>query len=270
MSPSRLETTLRAARDRGRKLLIPFFTGEYPDRETFRALLLEAQGAGADALEVGIPFSDPSADGPVIQRASACALAGGATVRRLLEDLSAVRAQGLSLPVLFMTYYNPVLAFGPEAFARAAREAGADGVLVVDLPPEEAGEFAPAARADGLDTVFLVAPTTPEARLPRVLEGCRGFVYCVSVTGVTGDKRPLAQAVAGMVARVRRHTDLPVLAGFGVSGPEAARGLAEVSDGVIVGSALLQAVGEASGGAAVAAAGGFLRSLRAALDRGEP
>ncbi len=263
---SRLESELRAARDRGRKLLVPFFTGEYPDRETFRSLLLEAQAAGADALEIGVPFSDPSADGPVIQRASACALAGGATVRRLLEDLAAARRRGLTLPVLFMTYYNPVLAFGAEAFAREAAEAGADGVLVVDLPPEEAAEFAPAARAAGLDTVFLVAPTTPEARLPTVLARCRGFVYCVSVTGVTGSKVPLAETVAGMVTRVRRHTDLPALAGFGVSGPQAARALAAVSDGVIVGSALLEALGGSSGSAAVGAAGGFLRVLRAALD----
>jgi len=263
---SRLETALRAARDRGGKLLVPFFTGEYPDRETFRLLLLEAQAAGADALEIGVPFSDPSADGPVIQRASECALAGGATVRRLLEDLADARGRGLTLPVLFMTYYNPVLAFGPEAFARAASEAGADGVLVVDLPPEEAGEFAPAARAAGLDTVFLVAPTTPDARIPKVLAGCRGFVYCVSVTGVTGDKKPLAETVGGMVASVRRHTDLPALVGFGVSGPEAARALAAVSDGVIVGSALLRALGTASGEEAVRAAGAFLRGLRAALD----
>jgi len=263
---SRLETVLRCARDRGRKLLVPFFTGDYPDRPTFRRLLLEAQAAGVDALEVGIPFSDPSADGPVIQQASACSLAGGATVRALLEDLAAARAGGLTLPVLFMTYFNPVLAFGPEAFANAAAEAGADGALVVDLPVEEAGEFAPAARAAGLDTVFLVAPTTPESRVPKVLAECRGFVYCVSVTGVTGGKRPIVETVSELVTRVRRHTDLPALVGFGVSGPDAARALAQVSDGVVVGSALLQAVGAASGDQAVRAAGEFLRSLRAALD----
>jgi len=264
---SRLETALRIARNGGRKLLVPFFTGDYPDRQTFRRLLLEAQAAGADALEVGIPFSDPSADGPVIQQASACALAGGATVRALLEDLSAARAEGLTLPVLFMTYFNPVLAFGPEAFAAAAQEAGADGVLVVDLPVEEAAEFAPVARAAGLDTVFLVAPTTPESRVPKVVAECRGFVYCVSVTGVTGEKRPLVETVGELVSRVRPHTDLPALVGFGVSGPEAARALAAVSDGVIVGSALLQAAGELAGDPAVRAAGEFLRSLRAALDR---
>jgi tryptophan synthase alpha chain len=263
---NRLETALRTARDAGRKLLVPFLTGGYPDRPTFRRLLREAEAAGADALEVGIPFSDPAADGPVIQRASAQALAGGTTVRSLLEDVAATRAAGLALPVLFMTYFNPVLAFGPPAFARAARGAGADGVLVVDLPVEEAAEFAPTARSAGLDTVFLVTPTTPDARVPKVLAECRGFVYCVSVTGVTGEKSPLTEAVAGLVARVRRHTDLPALVGFGVSGPEAGGALAGVADGVVVGSALLRAVGEASGDAAAGAAGAFLRSLRAAID----
>ncbi|MDW7710532.1 MAG: tryptophan synthase subunit alpha [Deferrisomatales bacterium] len=265
---SRLEETLRAARDRGRKLLVPFFTGEYPDRGTFRLLLLEAQAAGADALEVGIPFSDPAADGPVIQQASAAALAGGASVRRLLEDLAWARSRGLSVPVLFMTYFNPVLAFGPEAFAREARAAGADGVLVVDLPPEESAELVPAARAQGLDTVFLVAPTTPEARIPKIAAVCRGFVYCVAVTGVTGEKRPAAEAVAGLVERVRRHTDLPALVGFGVSGPDAARALAAAADGVIVGSALLETLGGERREPAAHAAGLFLRDMRAALDGG--
>ncbi len=263
---SRLEASLRAARSRGRKLLVPFFTGDYPDRQTFVTLLLAAQRSGADAVEVGIPFSDPSADGPVIQKASECALAGGATVRTILEDLAGARAGGLSIPVVLMTYFNPILAFGPEAFSRAAAEAGADAVLVVDLPAEEAEEFAPAARAVGLETIFLVAPTTPDRRVPKVLAHCSGFVYCVSVTGVTGEKKPVAEAVGELTARVRRHTDLPALVGFGVTGPEAARAIAEVSDGVIVGSALLGAVGDRSGPDAVAAAEPFLRALRDALD----
>ena len=263
---SRLEASLRTARSRGRKLLVPFFTGDYPDRQTFVPLLLAAQRSGADAVEVGIPFSDPSADGPVIQKASECALAGGATVRTILEDLARARAEGLSIPVVLMTYFNPVLAFGPEAFSRAAAEAGADGVLVVDLPAEEAEEFAPTARAAGLETIFLVAPTTPDRRVPKVLAHCSGFVYCVSVTGVTGEKKPVAEAVGELTARVRRHTDLPALVGFGVTGPEAARAIAEVSDGVIVGSALLGAVGARSGPDAVAAAESFLRALRVALD----
>ncbi|GAB4278503.1 MAG: tryptophan synthase subunit alpha [Deferrisomatales bacterium] len=263
---SRLEEALRQVRRRGRKALVPFFTGGYPTRETFGALLLEAQAAGADAVEVGIPFSDPSADGPVIQRASERALAAGASVRRILEDVASARTQGLEIPVVLMTYYNPIAAFGAEAFAEAARRAGVDGVLVVDLPPEEADEFAPAARARGLDTVFLVAPTTPEARIPRVAAQCRGFLYCVSVTGVTGEKRPVEAVVEETVDRIRRHTGLPVLVGFGVSDPDSARRMARLSDGVIVGSALLRAVEDRDGPEAVARAGAFLRALRGALD----
>ncbi len=265
---NRLERHLRAARDRGRKLLVPFLTGGYPDRDTFVRLLLACQDAGADAVEVGIPFSDPSADGPVIQATSHAALRAGATVDTALAAVAEARGRGLEIPALVMTYYNPVLAAGGPGFARRAAEAGLDGVLVVDLPAEEAGEFAPAARATGLDTVALVAPTTPDARIPVVLSRGTGFVYCVSVAGVTGEKRPAAEAVAGLVARVRRHTDLPALVGFGVHDPAAARALAAVSDGVVVGSALLAAVGDRSGDAAVAAAGSFLGAFRAALDRG--
>ena len=263
---SRLEAALCRVRETGRKALVPFLTGGYPDRETFVELLLAAEAAGADAVEVGIPFSDPSADGPVIQATSALALARGATVPTILEDAARARLRGLTIPVLVMTYYNPVLARGGERFAREAREAGVDGVLVVDLPPEEAGEFAPAARAAGLDTVFLVAPTTPEARVPRVVAGCRGFVYCVGVTGVTGDRTPVGAAVEALVARIRPHTDLPVLVGFGVADPASARAAARAADGVIVGSALLRAVGEKPGSPAVEAAQGFLRALRAGMD----
>lgn len=263
---NRLETTLRAAREAGRKILVPFLTGGYPDRETFLRLLLTAEAAGADAVEVGIPFSDPSADGPVIQRASERALAAGTTVAGLLEDVAEARRRGLGIPLLFMTYYNPVLAYGPERFAAAASRAGADGVLVVDLPPEEAGEFAPGAREAGLDTVFLVAPTTPDQRIPRVLAGCSGFVYCVSVAGVTGGQVAGAEAVGGLVARVRRHTDLPALVGFGVSDSGSARAVARVSDGVIVGSALLAVLEGLTGDEAAAAAGSFLGGLRQGLD----
>jgi len=262
---NRLETAMRAARDAGRKILVPFLTGGYPDRETFVSLLAEAESAGSDAVEVGIPFSDPSADGPVIQSTSEQALARGTTVRSILEDVSAARRRGLRIPLLFMTYYNPILALGSERFADAARSAGADGVLVVDLPPEEADEFHPPAREAGLDTVFLVAPTTPDRRIPKVLRGCSGFVYCVSVTGVTGDKKPQVDSVREVVARFRSHSDLPVLVGFGVSGPESARAIAQVSDGVVVGSALLKAVEGAPGERAVDIAGAFLRSIRGAL-----
>ncbi len=262
---SRLETALQARLERGGKILVPFLTGGFPDMDTFRALLHTAGEAGADAVEVGIPFSDPVADGPVIQAASARALAGGATPDRLFDAVADARARGLEAPVVFMTYYNPVLAFGPGRFAEQAAAAGADGVIVVDLPPEEAGEFLPAAREAGLDTVFLVAPTTPEARVRRVVEVCRGFVYCVSVTGVTGQKRPVVETVRDLVERVRRHTRLPALVGFGVSDPASARRVAAVSDGVVVGSALIRVLEGRQGSSARDAALGFLRPMRKAL-----
>lgn len=264
---NRLEAVLREARSRGRKLLVPFLTGGYPDRETFLRLLHSAEAGGADAVEVGIPFSDPSADGPAIQHSSEVALRGGATVEGLLRDLRRARAEGLRLPVLFMTYYNPILAFGPERFSASAREAGADGLLVVDLPPEEAGELSPSCRAAGLDTVFLAAPTTPAERISKIASEASGFLYCVSVTGVTGDRRPAVESVAELVGRVRRHTDLPVLVGFGVETPEAAAALAAVSDGVIVGSALVRRIQGTKGKAGAARA--FVGGLRAALDERE-
>lgn len=257
----RVETALRAKRAAGGKALVPFLTGEFPDGPTFERLLFAAEAAGADAVEVGIPFSDPAADGPVIQEASRLALARGATVASLLARVAACRSRGLEVPLLVMTYYNPVLAFGPEAFCRAATAAGVDGLLVVDLPPEEAGELIGPAAAAGLETVFLVAPTTPERRLPVILKHCSGFVYCVSVTGVTGGTGADGERAAEVVERVRRHTDLPALVGFGVSGPESAARLAALSDGVIVGSALLRAVGEFRGEAAADAATAFLEGL---------
>jgi len=261
---SRLERLARA-KGEGRKLLVPFFTGGYPDAETFAALLFEAEAAGADAVEVGIPFSDPSADGPVIQAASERALKAGTTVKSIFAAVKSAREKGLAIPLLYMTYYNPILHHGTEAFARDAAASGADGVLVVDLPAEEAGEFAPLARAAGLDTIFLVAPTTPAARVPFVLDGCGGFVYCVSVTGVTGSKKPAADMVAETVARVRPVSTLPVLVGFGVADADSARKLAAVADGVIVGSALLQQFEGKRGAEAVRAAGAFLRELRSAV-----
>jgi tryptophan synthase alpha chain len=257
---------LTRLRDQGNKLLLPFFTGGYPNSETFVKLLLEAEQAGADAIEVGIPFSDPSADGPVIQATSMKALARGASVESIMADVKSAREAGLTVPLLYMTYYNPVLHKGAEAFSKAAADSGADGVLVVDLPPEEAAEFAPFAQEAGLDTIFLIAPTTPDERFPRVLTHCGGFLYCVSVTGVTGAKRPVVEEVAEVVARVRPLTQLPVIVGFGVTGPESAKAIAGVADGVIVGSAVMSAIGDKEGDAAVEAAGAFITGLRGALD----
>lgn len=263
---NRLVTSLKKAKDGGKKILLPFLTGMYPDAATFVKMLLAVQDAGADGVEVGIPFSDPSADGPTIQATSMKAIAGGATVRGILDAVAEARVKGLTIPLIYMTYYNPVLRFGPERFASEAAASGADGVLTVDLPPEESGEFAPFASASGLSVIPLIAPTTPATRVPLVLEEASGFVYCVSVTGVTGVKKPAVEVVAEMVARVRPHTDMPVLVGFGVGDPQSAKTLAAVSDGVIVGSALLNAVGNRTGEDAAQAVKAFLAPIRAGLD----
>lgn len=261
-----LTEALTTARDKGRKLLVPFFTGCFPDRETFIELLVAAQESGADALEVGIPFSDPSADGPVIQETSRLALMRGAKLSGILSAVSEARQRGLTIPLIYMTYFNPLLAFGLEKFAAAAADSGAQGVLIVDLPPEEYQEFAPHARSHNLATVLLVAPTTGIERLPQVLANCTGFVYCVSVTGVTGVKTPVREVVEQMVKDIRQMTRLPVLVGFGIGDPFAAADLARVSDGVIVGSALLKALGDKTGANAVKAAKRLLGELRAALN----
>lgn len=261
-----LEKKFRAKIEAGGKILLPYLTGLYPDRETFVKLLFAVEKAGADGLEVGIPFSDPSADGPVLQEASARALKGGATVRGIMEAVAEAREKGFSLPLVYMTYFNPVLAFGPEAFAVAARESGADALITVDLPPEEAGELVPHARKAGLASVMLVAPTTGADRIPAILENASGFVYCVAVTGVTGVKKPTAATIAEIAGRLRPHTDLPVLAGFGINDAPSAAALAAHADGVIVGSALTTAIGNLSGDEAARAAIEFLSPLRAAID----
>ncbi len=262
---SRFET-LKELVAGGGKLLVPFFTGCYPDGDTFVELLLAAQSAGADALEVGIPFSDPSADGPIIQAASQKTLEAGTTVDSIMACVKRARERGLALPLLYMTYYNPILHRGGEKFSREAIASGADGVLVVDLPPEEAEEFAPIARANGLDTIFLIAPTTPEERYPLVLSRCSGFLYVVSVTGVTGGKEAAVDTVGAMTGKLKDMTDLPVLAGFGVNNAASAKAISTAADGVIVGSAIMKLVGEAGPADAPAKVAAFIQGLRAALD----
>ncbi|PLX44939.1 MAG: tryptophan synthase subunit alpha [Deltaproteobacteria bacterium] len=263
---NRLEKRLREKRAAGGKILLPFLTGGYPDMETFIGLLLELERVGADGVEVGLPFSDPAADGPVIQASSQVAIERGASLTSIFEAVATARSRGLTIPLLYMTYYNPVFHLGAEEFSKCAVKSGADGVLVVDLPPEEAAEFAPAAREAGLDTIFLVAPTTPEERMDKVTRESSGFLYCVSVTGVTGEKKPVVEMVGDLVKRIRPHTDLPVLIGFGVSTGEGAAELAKVSDGVIVGSALLSSLGDERGDEAVKRGGDFIAGIRKALD----
>jgi tryptophan synthase alpha chain len=222
--------------------LMPYLMGGFPDLDASLAAGLAAADAGADVLELGIPFSDPLADGPVIHAAATAALGAGATPHGVLRVCEGLAER---LPVVLMVYANVVLSAGPEAFALRAASAGAAGLIVPDLPHDEAGEVRAACDSEGLALVPLVAPTTTPERVTEIGAGARGFVYTVSLTGVTGERGDLSPGLEDTVARVRSATDLPVAVGFGISTPAQARAVAGVADGVVVGSRLVRAVGEA-------------------------
>ena len=234
----------------GRAAFIPFIMGGDPDLAATPDLLRALAAGGADLIEVGVPFSDPIADGPVNQRAATRALAAGTGLAGLLEAIASVR-DDLDAPVVLFSYFNPIRARGVELFAEQAATSGVDGVLCVDLPPEEAvDEVAPVLEAAGLDRIFLLAPTSTKERMKSVGHASSGFVYYVSRTGVTGEQEELTKTLAREVKRVRRKVDLPVAVGFGISSPEQVESVGRVADGVVVGSALVRVVEE--GGADVA------------------
>jgi tryptophan synthase alpha chain len=236
---SRIGARFAKQRAEGKPAFVAFLTAGDPslDRTVEAAVVLDQ--AGADVLELGVPFSDPLADGPVIQRSSERALARGVTLAGVLDAVRRIRER-CELPLLLFSYYNPLLQYGVDRLAREAKAAGVDGALVVDLPPEEAGEWIAAARAVDLDTVFLASPTSPPERLKRVAEASRGFVYAVSRTGVTGERQALSKDASPLVERLRALTDVPVALGFGLSTPEQVREAAAIADGVVVGSALVR------------------------------
>lgn len=264
---SRLAQTFSNLRRRGERALIPYFTAGDPSLTVTRALLLEAARRGADVIELGVPFSDPLADGPVIQRASQRALASGVTLAQVLDLAGEVR-RDVPVPIVFLTYYNPVHAFGPKAFAHAAVEAGVDGVIVADLPPEEAGPLDTEARAAGLDLIHLVAPTSPPERMRLIARRSRGFIYVVSLTGVTGARAVLPPDLVELLRRLRAVTTKPICVGFGISTPEQVAAVAPHTDGVIVGSAIVSLI-EVHGGSdrLVPEVGAFLAALKAPLRR---
>lgn len=261
---SRIAATFAALRQQGRRALMPFLVAGDPSIEATESFLKALAGAGADLLEIGVPFSDPIADGPVNQRAAQRALTGGTALPAILEMVGRLRPR-VHQPIVLLSYYNPILQFGLESFARQAALAGVDGVVVPDLPPEEGAALRAVADPAGLDAIFLAAPTSTDERLAQVASACRGFVYCVSLTGVTGVRTSLAADVGDLVGRLRRHTSLPVCVGFGVSTAEHARQIASVADGVIVGSAIV-AIVEREGASAVPALVEFVRSLRSGMD----
>jgi tryptophan synthase alpha chain len=252
----------------GRCALMPFLMAGDPDLERTRAVLLALQAAGADMIELGIPYSDPLADGPVIQAAASRALASATTPGKVLEMLGSLRGE-LTIPVILFTYSNPLLNRGMEAFCRAAAAAGAAGLVVPDLPLEEAEKLSAIAAAEGLDLVLLVAPTTPADRMGRIAAASRGFTYLVSVTGVTGVRTSIETRVEGLVQQLKGMGPTPVAVGFGIAGPEQARQVRDWgADGAIVGSALVNVMAEACTRQqdVAAAAGAFCTELRRALD----
>ncbi|MFZ5874998.1 MAG: tryptophan synthase subunit alpha [Nitrospirota bacterium] len=236
---NRIDRTFAALRARGEKALIPYVMLGDPDVETTEALALAAAAAGADLLEIGVPFSDPLADGPVLQRAAERALTQKVTLADALALVRRLRAS-VQIPLIFMTYYNLIFQYGDARLATEAAAAGVDGLIVPDLPPEEAGPLDEAARAAGVHLIYLIAPTTPVARVKLIAQRAGGFLYYVSLTGITGSKLPALDEVGRGVSRIKRVTDLPVAVGFGVSTPEEAGRIARVADGVIVASALIK------------------------------
>jgi len=236
---SRIERRFAALRSEGRAGLVTYLTAGDPDAETSARLFTGLAAAGADLIEIGMPFSDPMADGPVIQEAGQRALKQGMNLRRTLDLVRALRRADYTTPIVLMGYYNPIYRYGPNAFARDAVTAGVDGVIVVDLPPEEDAELTTPARAAGLDLIRLATPTSNDHRLPEIVGHASGFIYYVAIAGITGTRSADAAEVAAAVARLRRSTDLPIAVGFGIRTPEQAAAVARAADAAVVGTALV-------------------------------
>jgi tryptophan synthase alpha chain len=271
----RIAGAFAAARRERRAALMPYYTLGYPDPQTSAAVVRAIAEAGADLIELGVPFSDPLADGRTIQRSTQVALRQGMTVRRCIEAVAGLRRDGVRPPLLLMGYINPIFAYGPSRFVADAVAAGVDGLIVPDLPPEEAGELETACRLRGCALVYLLAPTANSERIREVAGRTTGFLYLVSLTGVTGARASLSENVASFVARARAATAVPLAVGFGISTPELAALVGRVADGVIVGSKLIDVVESAGAAPAAtpgqevqpaAAARAFVGALRAALE----
>ncbi|HHH42793.1 MAG TPA: tryptophan synthase subunit alpha [Gammaproteobacteria bacterium] len=266
---SRIAGRFESLRARGRKALIPYITAGDPEPSVTVPLLHALVEAGADVLELGVPFSDPMADGPVIQAACERALAHHVSLHQVLDMVRSFREQDSDTPVVLMGYLNPIEVMGYEPFARAAHAAGVDGVLTVDLPPEEAAELVACLKAEQLDPIFLAAPNSDAERIRRMTENGGGFLYYVSFKGVTGANRLDVQAVADKLEQIRGHTDLPVGVGFGIRDAESAAQIAAVADAVVVGSALVTRIAALADrpGEIVARAPQVIADMRAAMDR---
>ncbi len=268
-SPDRIARRFAALADEGRAGFVTFVTAGDPDFETSLALVQGLPGAGADIIELGMPFTDPMADGPAIQASSLRALKAGASLARTLDLVRAFRQGDNDTPIVLMGYYNPIYIYGPERFIKDALAAGVDGVIVVDLPPEEDEELCIPAVGAGLHFIRLATPTTDEARLGKVLTNSSGFIYYVSITGITGTKSFSAATVGAAVERLRRNTDLPIAVGFGIKTPGQAAEVARFADAVVVGSALVSRIADGDDAAAVLDyVGELAQSIRGARTRG--
>ncbi|MDR2990699.1 MAG: tryptophan synthase subunit alpha [Burkholderiaceae bacterium] len=273
---SRIAATFERLRQQGRKALIPYVMAGFPYADVTPELMHGMAAAGADVIELGVPFSDPSADGPVIQQAGDRALALGVNLARVLDMVRAFRQQDTDTPVVLMGYANPIEHYDqrhgsanqdqPSAFVRDAAAVGVDGVLVVDYPPEECAIFAAQLKAAGLDMIFLLAPTSTDARIAQVARSASGYVYYVSLKGVTGSGALDVGAVQAMLPRIRAHVSIPVGVGFGIRDAATARAIGQSADAVVIGSRLLQAIADQPRERVVSAAGDFLRAIRAGLD----
>lgn len=240
---NRIEEVFNDLRKKGKRAFIPYIMAGDPDLDRTREVILLFERAGADMVELGIPFTDPLADGPTIQRASERALQRGVTLRNVLKFVKEIRAL-TRIPLLLMTYYNPVFKYGEERFVKEAIQNGVDGLIIPDLPPEEAKDLVKLSRKEGLATVFLLAPTSTEERIKKVAEASSGFIYYVSITGITGARLKKDESIMDSIRKIRAMTDKPVCIGFGVSTPEEASWLSAISDGVIVGSAIVRVLNE--------------------------
>jgi tryptophan synthase alpha chain len=263
---SRIDATFAALRDQRRKALIPYLMAGDPHADSTVDIMRAMAAAGADVFELGIPFSDPMADGPVIQKAGERALARGIGMAQVLAMVREFRAAGLTTPIVLMGYANPIERYGIDRFVADAQTAGVDGVLVVDYPPEECVDFARALKDAAIDPIFLVAPTSSDARIAAVAEVASGYVYHVSLKGVTGAGHFDIDAVKDMIPKIKKHVRLPVGVGFGIRDAKTARAVADVADAVVIGSALVQLLEPASRRDAPRLAGRFIADVRAALD----
>ncbi|MEM9351168.1 MAG: tryptophan synthase subunit alpha [Pseudomonadota bacterium] len=255
---SRIDAKFAELKAAGKKAFVSYVMAGDPDYETSLEIVKGLPGAGVDIIELGLPFTDPMADGPTIQLAGQRALEGGMTLEKTLDTARALRSEDDTTPIVLMGYFNPIFSRGVDRFLAEAKEAGIDGLIVVDLPPEEDSELCIPAQKAGLNFIRLATPTTDDKRLPAVLQNTSGFVYYVSITGITGAAEAQAADVAPEVNRIKSATDLPVIVGFGIKTPEASKSIASVADGSVVGSAIVERIGKGDSAADVLA---FVKSL---------